>query len=436
MSDIKPDVKSNTKSNVGSDAAPDVGTGVSTRAVSKGLSKRWEVLIVVAIALIFIFLVPLMISGFRLGLLGRFLSLAIVALGIDLIWGFTGLLSLGHGIFFALGGYALAMNLQLQSLLEGSIPEFFSLYGVSQLPWFWRPFYSLPFTLIALVVVPALIAGLLGYLVFRNRIRGVYFSILTQAALVVFFNFFNGQQKLINGTNGLKTDTADLFGLSVGGNVMQFYFYCATVVLLALAYGLCRWLTSGRFGRMLVAIRDDENRVRFSGYDPTAFKVLVFAVSGAIAGVAGALYTVQSGIVSPQYMDIAFSIEMVIWVAVGGRASLIGAIIGALAVNWGRALLSEQYPEIWLFFQGALFLIVVTVLPDGIIGWLRYRARDDLRSLWGKPPVVATYPRLEIDETIRQEADQYGPAGPASPVDPTATPSGLETSASLKSGEN
>jgi len=395
-----------------------------------GLRKRYELLIVAAIALFLIFIVPLFLSGFRLGLFGRFLSLAIVALGIDLIWGFTGLLSLGHGIFFALGGYALAMHLQLNTLSEGALPDFFSLYGVFELPWFWKPFYSLPVTLIAILVIPSIIAGLLGYLVFRNRIRGVYFSILTQAALVVFFNFFNGQQKLINGTNGLKTNTTELLGLSVGGNVMQFYFYCATVVLLALVYLLCRWLTSGRFGRMLVAIRDDENRVRFSGYDPTAFKVVVFAVSGGIAGIAGALYTVQSGIVSPQYMSIAFSIEMVIWVAVGGRASLIGAILGALAVNWGKTLLSEQYPDIWLFFQGALFLIVVTILPDGIVGWLRYRAMDDVRSLFGKPPVVSTYPRLEMDETIRQEADLYG--GSADTV-PSAS---AAPSTNLESGEN
>ena len=379
-------------------------SGVSTAPKAAKGKKRLEVIGVCAIALLLIFVFPAILSDFRLGLLSRFLSLAIVALGIDLIWGFTGLLSLGHGIFFALGGYAFAMFLQLQGIGD-SIPDFFSLYGVSELPWFWKPFYSFPFTLVAIVLIPTLIAGALGYLVFRNRIRGVYFSILTQAALVVFFNFFNGQQKLINGTNGLKTSTSTLFGQSVGGDNMQFVFYCATVIMLALSYGLCRWLTSGRFGRMLIAIRDDENRVRFSGYDPTAFKVLVFAVSGGIAGIAGALYTVQSGIVSPQYMDIAFSIEMVIWVAVGGRGTLIGAIIGALAVNWGRALLSESYPTIWLFFQGALFLIVVTVLPNGIVGWIRYQALDQFRSLFNKPISTATYPRLEVDETIRQEAD-------------------------------
>ena len=325
-------------------------------------------------------------------------------MGIDLIWGFTGLLSLGHGIFFALGGYGLAMYLQLQ-LPQGQIPDFFSLYGVSELPWFWKPFYNLPFTLIAIVVIPGIVAGLLGYLVFRNRIKGVYFSILTQAALIVFFNFFNGQQKLINGTNGLKTSTAPLFGQLVGDPPVQYFFYLLTVVFLAIVYILCRWITSGRFGNLLVAIRDDESRVRFSGYNPTPYKVFVFALSGTIAGIAGALYTVQSGIVSPQYMDIAFSIEMVIWVAVGGRATLIGAILGAVFVNYGRSLLSEQFPEIWLFFQGALFLIVVTVLPDGVVGWGRNVIFPSLARFLGLTPRLVTYPEVELDETIQKERE-------------------------------
>jgi urea transport system permease protein len=287
-------------------------------AQAQGRKKIWlEIVTVIAVALFLLLVLPHLLTDFRLGLLGRFLSLGIVALGIDLIWGFTGLLSLGHGIFFALGGYGLAMYLSLVSIPAGQIPEFFGLYGVSSLPWFWQPFYNFPFTLAAILVIPALVAGLLGYLVFRNRIRGVYFSILTQAALVVFFNFFNGQQKLINGTNGLKTNTSILMGRQVGTPETQLFLYGVTVVVLVLVYALCRWLTSGRFGRMLVAIRDDENRVRFSGYNPTGFKVLVFSISGAIAGISGALYTVQSGIISPQAMDIAFSIEMVIWVAVG-----------------------------------------------------------------------------------------------------------------------
>lgn len=368
--------------------------------------KLIEGAIVLGITLFFILIVPLIFSDFRLTLLGRFLSLAIVALGIDLIWGFTGLLSLGHGIFFALGGYGLAMYLQLQ-LPEGQLPEFFGLYGVSELPWFWQPFYSLPFTLAAIVLIPGIVAGILGYLVFRNRIRGVYFSILTQAALIVFFNFFNGQQKLINGTNGLKTSTAPLFGQQAGDAKVQLIFYGLTVIFLALTYLLCRWITSGRFGNLLIAIRDDESRVRFSGYNPTPYKVFVFALSGAIAGIAGAFYTIQSGIVSPQYMDIAFSIEMVIWVAVGGRATLIGAMLGAVAVNYGRSLLSEKFPEIWLFFQGALFLIVVTVLPDGVVGWFRSDAMNQIRSLLGLRPTLSTYPKIELDESIQKEREAF-----------------------------
>ena len=360
---------------------------------------------IVGVIFVLTLVMPLILSDFRLTLLGRFLALAIVALGIDLIWGFTGLLSLGHGLFFALGGYALAMHLNLQ-VPDGQLPDFFSLYGVTELPGFWQPFYSFPFTLGAIVLVPMAVAAILGYLVFRNRIRGVYFSILTQAALVVFFNFFNGQQKLINGTNGLKTSTQALFGQQVGSTPMQFRFYVVTVLLLAVMYLICRWLTSGRFGRLLIAIRDDESRVRFSGYNPTLFKVLVFAVSGAMAGVAGALYTVQSGIVSPQYMDIAFSIEMVIWVAVGGRATLVGAIVGAVAVNYGRSLLSERFPEVWLFFQGALFLIVVTVLPDGVVGWLRFRAWDQIQHLLGRSSYSPTYPSLDLDPEVQQEQEE------------------------------
>lgn len=361
--------------------------------------------IILAIALLLGVIMPALLPVFRLKLLGRFLSLSIVAIGIDLIWGYTGLLSLGHGIFFALGGYALAMHLQLQ-LPEGELPEFFTLYGVEKLPWFWQPFYSFPFTIVGIVLIPAIAAGLIGYLVFRNRIKGVYFSILTQAALLVFFNFFNGQQKLINGTNGLKTDTETIFGMLAGSDKAQLLFYQFTILALAITYLLCRWLTSGRFGRLLIAIRDDETRVRFSGYDPTGFKVLVLAISGGIAGVAGALYTVQSGIITPSFMDVAFSIEMVIWVAVGGRSTLIGAIIGTLLVRLGRTFLSEQFPEIWLFFQGALFLLVVTALPNGIVGWWQNSGINQVRSLLGLRKELITYPYLEEDPEIQKEKEE------------------------------
>lgn len=388
---------------------PPVNTTSPKRSRSRLLI---ETAIVIAIAIAMMTIVPGLLNAvgqnFRVGLLGRFMALAIAALGIDLIWGYTGILSLGHGLFFALGGYSLAMFLQLQPALGGTgiqMPDFFVLYGVTSLPWLWQPFESLPFTLVAIVLIPTIVAAVLGYLVFRNRIRGVYFSILTQAALIVFFNFFNGQQKLINGTNGLKTDTTYLFGQVMSGPVMQANFYYLTIVLLALAYGLCRWLTSGKFGQLLVAIRDDEPRVRFTGYDPTVFKVLVFAVSAGLAGIAGALYTVQSGIITPKAMDIAFSIEMVIWVAVGGRGTLVGAVLGTLVVNFARSLLSEQYPAFWLFFQGALFLAVVTVLPDGFVGWFKTSGLELIRQLSGKSK-VSTYPSLanNPDVTYEQQA--------------------------------
>jgi urea transport system permease protein len=378
-----------------------------TRRSANGVKTRspWvEVAIVAAIALFFIVVVPRVLPGFWLNSMGRFLALAIVALGIDLIWGYTGLLSLGHGVFFTLGGYALAMYLKMQIPANASsrLPEFMSLYGVEKLPWFWEPF---PFTVLAIFLLPGIVAGILGYLIFRNRIRGVYFAILTQATTIIFFNFFNGQLKMFNGTNGL-TDFKTLLGYDVNKFVPQYYFYVATVVILALAYGLCRWLTSGRFGKLLVAIRDDEPRVRFTGYDPTGFKVLVFAVSGALAGISGALYTIQTGIISPGTMNIAFSIEMVIWVAVGGRATLIGAILGALAVNFAKSLLSIKFPEIWLFFQGGLFLIVVLLLPNGILGWLRTEGVDAFKFFTGKRKAV-TYPSLEEDPETQYERSQF-----------------------------
>jgi len=375
---------------------------VTSRSAQHGWRDRRiiEAVVIVAIGLLLMFVFPLLLSEFRLKLLGRFLALAITALGIDLIWGYTGMLSLGHGIFFALGGYALAMHANLQ-LPDGQLPEFFMLYGVSDLPFFWQPFSSFPFTTIAILVIPAIVAGLLGYLIFRNRIRGVYFSILTQAALIVFFNFFNGQQKLINGTNGLKTDTQEMFGMLMSSPEAQTAFFRISVLLLIAGYLLCRWLTSGRFGRLLVAIRDDESRVRFSGYDPTGFKVLVFAISGMLAGISGALYTAQSGIITPSTMEVATSIEMVIWVAVGGRATLVGAILGTLLVSYAGTFLSEELPAVWLFFQGALFLVVVTALPDGIVGFSREYVMPWLRQKLGLSPIVPfpslTDPEVEFE---------------------------------------
>jgi urea transport system permease protein len=361
--------------------------------------RRWPLVLLWVLIVAAVVAAPAVLPVFRLNLLGRFLSLAIVALGIDLIWGFTGLLSLGQGIFFALGGYAAAMYLQLNSSAShpNGIPEFFSLYGVDRLPFFWEPFHNPLFTLIAIWLVPALLAALLGNMVFRNRIKGVYFSILTQAALLVFFNFFNGQQKLINGTNGLKTDVTKLFGQMVGSPEMQRWFFWITAVIVILAWLFVRWVVRGRFGDVLIAIRDDEPRLRFTGFNPTLFKTIVFAIAGGLAGIGGALFTVQSGIVSPQYMAVPFSIEMVIWVAVGGRGTLVGAILGAVSIMYAKSLVSEAMPQSWLFIQGGLFILVVTALPEGVIGWFRTDGPRNLLSRLGLGRRIATYPQLEID---------------------------------------
>lgn len=290
------------------------------------------------------------------------------------------------------------MNLMLNTKSQAGgngIPKFFENYGVDQLPFFWQPFWSPVFSLIALWVIPAAVAGVVGWLIFRNRIKGVYFSIITQAALMVFFHFFNGQQKLFDGTNGLKTSTSELFGQLVGSPDMQTWFYRLTVLLLPLAFLVCRYFTSGRFGDALIAIRDDESRLRFAGFNPVPFKTIVFLVAGALCGISGALYTVQSGIVSPQYMSISFSIEMVIWVAVGGRGTLVGPIIGATVVNYLRSLVSEALPEAWLFVQGALFIFVVVLMPDGIYGWITKGGFRTFLAAFGIAKKAKTYPQLD-----------------------------------------
>ena len=368
------------------------------------LFKRLLPWILLAVAL---FILPAVLENFRLNLFGRYFALAITALAIDLIWGYTGLLSLGQGIFFALGGYGAAMYLMLNTKSEAGgngIPKFFENYGVEKLPFFWQPFWSPTFTLIAIWVIPAVIAGLVGYLIFRNRIKGVYFSIITQAALMVFYHFFNGQQKLINGTNGLKTSTTEVFGMLLGSPEAQLWLYRITVLLLPVAFIICKRLTTGRFGDALIAIRDDEQRFRFTGYNPVPFKTIVFVVAGALCGISGALYTVQSGIVSPQYMSISMSIEMVIWVAVGGRGTLVGPIIGAVVVNYLRSLVSEALPEMWLFVQGALFIFVVVLMPDGIYGWFKGGGFASMLAAFGKAPTTATYPSIDTNPNVLEEA--------------------------------
>lgn len=310
-------------------------------------------------------LAPLVLSNYQVNLLGRFLTYAMVALGLDMLWGYTGMLSLGQGLFFSLGAYCFAMFMTLETAGSG-LPEFMGLYGVTDLPFWWKPFYSPVFAIIAAVIVPMVLAGGLGYMIFRSRIQGVYFSIITQAVTAIFALLLIGQQQVINGTNGLTVRT--MFGMRLADDGVKIGLYIATVIALGAVYLICRAVIRSRFGRLMIAVRDDENRVRFIGYNPVMVKTLVFMLSAGIAGIAGVLLVPQLGIISPKQLDIGASIEIVIWVAVGGRGTLVGAILGAVLVNTGKSTISTQYPDLWQLIMGSLFVGVVLLFPKGIIG--------------------------------------------------------------------
>lgn len=328
---------------------------------------RWLPFVLLLIALL---LAPQYLSDFRLNQLGKFLTYAIIAVGLDLIWGYGGMLSLGQGLFFGLGAYGFAMYLKLQAS-DGKLPDFMFWSGLETLPWFWAPFQNPLFAIVAAIVIPAIIAGILGYFVFRSRVQGVYFSIITQALTLLTSIWFVGQQAYTGGTNGITNlGSAKIFGYSLLSSEVQHGFYFATVICLAFVYLLTTWMTDSRFGRMLVALNTNEDRVRFLGYNPVLIKTLVFVTSAAIAALAGILFVPQVGIISPSSMGVVPSIEMVIWVAIGGRGTLFGAIIGALAVSYGRSYFSETFPEIWQYFLGLLFVGGVVFFKAGIVGTL------------------------------------------------------------------
>lgn len=312
---------------------------------------------------------PFVLSDFRTNLLGKILAFAILALSLDLVWGYAGMLSLGHGVFFGLGAYSFAMYLKLEAS-AGDLPDFMFWSGLKELPLFWSPFQHAWFALSMVVIVPGVLAGAIGYLVFRSRITGVYFALITQALALIVSILFIGQQPYTGGTNGL-TNLTSVFGHSIYAPSTQQALYFITAGFLIAAYLLCLGIVSSPFGRLLVAIRDDENRVRFSGYDPALIKTAVYCVSAALAGVGGALFAPQVGIVSPTMMGIVPSIEIAVWVAVGGRGTLIGAVIGAVIVNYAKTLLSESFPDIWTYFLGALFIGAVLLFPRGIVGLFR-----------------------------------------------------------------
>ena len=319
------------------------------------------------------------VSAYAITLIGKIMCYAIVAVAMDLIWGYAGILSLGHGLFFALGGYAFGMYLMRQIGRDGSyqsdLPDFMVFLDWKQLPWYWGLSDSFLWTALLVLLVPALIAYLFGFFAFRSRIKGVYFSIITQAltfaAMLLFFRNETG----FGGNNGF-TDFKRILGYGITTPEMRVTLFALSALMLMATLLLGRWLVGSKFGRVLAAVRDAESRVMFLGYNPLHYKLAIWTLSAMLCAVAGALYVPQVGIINPGEMSPANSIEIAIWVAVGGRATLIGPVIGAAIVNLSKSYFTQAFPEYWLFFLGALFVGVTLWLPDGVVGlWKRLRAR-------------------------------------------------------------
>lgn len=315
---------------------------------------------------------PLHVPTYMVQLLGKFLCYAMLAMALDLIWGFAGVLSLGHGAFFALGGYAMGMYMMRQIGDRGvygnaGLPDFMVFLNWSELPWYWVGFDQFWFAALMVVAVPGALAFVFGWLAFRSRITGVYLSIITQAMTYALMLAFFRNEMGFGGNNGL-TDFKDILGFSLNADATKVGLYVATVIALALAYLVCRFIVKSRLGRVLLALRDAESRVRFIGHSVTGAKLFAFTVSAMIAGIAGALYVPQVGIINPSEFSPAQSIEVAIWAAVGGRGTLFGPILGALAVNGAKSYFTAAAPEIWLFFLGALFVVVTLFLPKGLVG--------------------------------------------------------------------
>jgi len=317
---------------------------------------------------------PLHLSDYLLGLLGKIMCYAICALAMDLIWGYTGILSLGHGLFFALGGYVMGMYLMRQIGTDGvyksELPDFMVFLDWKELPWHWALSDSFLATLLLIVLVPGGVAFVFGYFAFRSRIKGVYFSIITQAltfaAMLLFFRNETG----FGGNNGF-TDFKRLLGLPLATPSMRMTLFVLTGLTLLGFFLFARWLVASKFGRVLQAIRDAESRVMFCGYDPLPYKLTIWVISAVMCGIAGALYVPQVGIINPGEMSPANSIEIAIWAAVGGRASLIGPIVGAFLVNGAKSVLTVSFPEFWLYVLGALFIVVTLYMPQGVVGLVR-----------------------------------------------------------------
>ena len=362
------------------------------------------------LAIILVAVLPLTLDIFRLNLVGKYLTYAFVAVGLVLLWGNAGVLSLGQGVFFGLGGYCMAMFLKLEASDPVStkiqstpgIPDFMDWNQLTHLPVFWVPFKSFPFATFAVLVVPAVLAYILGAAMFKRRVGGVYFAVITQAIALILSLGIDGNQGVTGGRNGI-TDLRTLLAWDIRSTHGQYTLYFVSVALLFACIALSRWVLSSKMGRILNAMSEKEDRVRFSGYDVSNFKIFIFCLAAAISGIGGAMFVLQVGFISPSLVGIVPSIEMVIFAAVGGKRSLLGAVYGALLVNTGKSLFSETFPQLWLYAMGGLFILVVMLMPNGLAGlWADY-AKPWLRGaknrLMERPPTGDPAPAGTATET-------------------------------------
>jgi len=366
-----------------------VATATAGSLVRRDWTQKYGFLILAVLLLV---VLPLSLGVFRLGLAAKYLSLAFCAVGIVLVWGYGGILSLGQGVFFGLGSYMMAMFLKLEStsadssaqalssFFGSSLPDFMVWNSVEKLPWWWEPFGSVWFTVPAILLLPPLLAFVLGYANFRKRVGSVYFSIITLSLSAIMSIVIIGQQGVTGGVNGIN-DFRTFLGINLDTDEAKRGMYFITCGLLLLCVAAGSFILKSRLGKVLVAIRDREDRVRFSGYDPALFKAFIFAVAAMFCSIGGAMFTVQVGLASPSLVGIVPSVEMVIYAAVGGRVSLIGAVYGAVLVGSAKTFFSENFVQYWLYFIGGLFIFVVMFLPDGLAGLLgRVRARLAARA--------------------------------------------------------
>jgi len=355
------------------------------------LFSKQEAIGFAVLAVVIFLLLPALLDNFRLNLFGKYLTYAFVAIGLALCWGAGGILSLGQGIFFGLGGYCMAMFLKLEASTPENtaiqstpgIPDFMDWNQLTALPAWWVPFHSFTLTLIAVVLVPVVFAFVIGVAMFRRRVGGVYFAIITQAFAAILTILIIGQQGFTGGVNGI-TDLRTLHGWDIRTDEAKEILYYVNGVLLFAVLFAAHFVRKSKLGRILIAMRDQEDRVRFSGYDVASFKIFIFCLGAAFAGIGGAMFTLQVGFMSPTLVGIVPSIEMVIFCAVGGRLSIIGAVYGALLVNWAKTSFSESFPELWLFGLGGLFIAVVMLFPNGLAGIWAEQIMPRLTRLWSK----------------------------------------------------